>query len=337
MKKLSINTVAASLLAAALGASAHASTLSDVKERNALRCGVHIEKPGFSTTDANGVVSGFDIDFCKAAAAAIGVNVEFKPLSPQQRFTALISGAVDVLLMTTTQTMNRDTKLGADFPFINFYGGGMLMVPKALGVTSASQLDGASICMSAGTTADQFLADYFRKTGHTYNQVLFEKLDDGFRAFVEGRCDAFTQDDTSLAAMRMTLDDPDDYVILPERLSKEPVGAVTRQNDSEWNNVLIWVFAALVNAEELSITQANVEDIATNSDVPEIQRILGKTGTLGPDAGLPQDWAVRAIKAVGNYGEIFDRHLGSKSRFKMERGINDLWTRGGLIYGLPIR
>ncbi len=328
---------AAAVAVTALAASAHASTLSDVKAHGSMRCGVHIEKPGFSTTDSNGVISGFDVDFCRAIAAAIGVDVEFKPLSPQQRFTALTSGAVDVLLMTTTQTMNRDTKLGADFPFINFYGGGMLMVPKSLGVTSAEQLDGASICMSSGTTADQFLADYFRKTGHTYHQVLFEKLEDGFRAFVEGRCDAFTQDDTSLAAMRMTLDNPGDFAILPEHLSKEPVGAVTRQNDSEWNNVLIWVFAAIVNAEELGITQANVEDLAANSDVPEIQRILGKTGTLGPDAGLPQDWAVRAIKAVGNYGEIFDRNLGSQSRFKMARGINDLWTRGGLIYGLPIR
>ncbi|MCL4188110.1 MAG: amino acid ABC transporter substrate-binding protein [Rhodobacteraceae bacterium] len=337
MRFLSTMMAAAGLLSAAWGTAAPASTLSDVRDRGTLRCGVHIEKPGFSTTDASGVVSGFDIDFCKAAAAAIGVEPEFLPLSPQQRFTALTSGAVEVLLMTTTQTMNRDTKLGADFPFINFYGGGMLMVPRSLGVTSTTQLDGASICMSAGTTADQFLADYFRKTGQTYSQVLFEKLEDGFRAFVEGRCDAFTQDDTSLAAMRMTLANPDDFVILPELLSKEPVGAVTRQNDSEWNNVMTWVFAALVNAEELGLTQANVEDMAATSEVPEIQRLLGATGTLGPDAGLAQDWAVRAIRAVGNYGEIFDRHLGTQSRFNMARGINDLWSRGGLIYGLPIR
>jgi general L-amino acid transport system substrate-binding protein len=171
----------------------------------------------------------------------------------------------------------------------------------------------------------------------TYKQVLFEKLDDGFRAYTEGRCDVFTQDDTALAAMRISLRNPDEHVILPEVLSKEPVGAVTRQNDSEWNNVLTWVFAALVNAEEKNVTQANVDEAARSSADPDIQRMLGKTGTLGPDAGLPGDWAVRAIKAVGNYGEIFDRHLGKGSRFKMERGTNDLWIRGGLIYGLPIR
>lgn len=337
MRLLSAISVATGVAWAASAALAQAATLSDVTERGVLRCGVHVEKPGFSSTDANGVVSGFDIDFCTATAAAIGVDTEFVPLTPQQRFTALTSGAVDVLLMTTTQTMNRDTKLGADFPFINFYGGGMLMVPASLGISSATELDGASICLSSGTTADQFLADFFRKNGGTYNQVLFEKLEDGFRAFVEGRCDAFTQDDVSLAAMRMTLDNPDDFVILPEMLSKEPVGAVTRQNDSEWNNVLTWVFAALVNAEELGISQENVVDMAATSDVPEVQRILGQTGTLGPDAGLPQDWAVRAIGAVGNYGEIFDRHLGAQSTFNMGRGVNDLWTRGGLIYGLPIR
>ena len=328
---------AVALLEAAMGWNAVAGTLDDVKSRGAVRCGVHIEKAGFSTTDANGRIQGFDVDFCKAISAAIGVEAKFTPLSPAQRFTALTSNAVDVLLMTTTQTMNRDTKLGADFPFINFYGGGMLMVPKSSGVKSAKDLDGASICMSSGTTADQFIADYFRRKKMSYKQVLFEKLDDGFRAYTEGRCDAFTQDDTSLAAMRATLSHPDDHVILPEVLSKEPVGAVTRQNDSEWNNVLIWVFAALVNAEEKDITQANVEEMAKNSTDPDVQRMLGKTGSLGPDAGLPQDWAVKAVKAVGNYGEIFDRHLGSGSRFKLERGKNDLWTRGGLIYGMPIR
>jgi general L-amino acid transport system substrate-binding protein len=328
---------AVALLEATMGGSAVAGTLDDVKSRGAVRCGVHIEKAGFSTTDANGRIQGFDVDFCKAIAAAIGVEAKFTPLSPAQRFTALTSNAVDVLLMTTTQTMNRDTKLGADFPFINFYGGGMLMVPKSSGVKTAKDLDGASICMSSGTTADQFIADYFRRNKMSYKQVLFEKLDDGFRAYTEGRCDAFTQDDTSLAAMRATLGNPDDHVILPEVLSKEPVGAVTRQNDSEWNNVLIWVFAALVNAEEKDITQANVEEMAKSSTDPDVQRMLGKTGSLGPDAGLPQDWAVKAVKAVGNYGEIFDRHLGSGSRFKLERGKNDLWTRGGLIYGMPIR
>jgi general L-amino acid transport system substrate-binding protein len=337
MRRIIATFGAMALCGAISGTSALAGTLDEVKSRGTLRCGVHIEKAGFSTANANGEIQGFDIDFCKAIAAAVGVEAKLMPLSPAQRFTALSSNAVDVLLMTTTQTMNRDTKLGADFPFINFYGGGMLMVPKASGVKSAKELDGAAICMSSGTTADQFIADYFRRNKMTYKQVLFEKLDDGFRAYNEGRCDVFTQDDTSLAAMRASLKEPSEHIILPEILSKEPVGAVIRQNDSEWSNVLIWVFAALVNAEEKEITQANVEEMAQSSSDPDIQRMLGKTGALGPDAGLPQDWAVKTIKAAGNYGEIFERHLGAGSRFKLERGKNDLSTRGGLIYGLPIR
>ncbi len=200
---------------------------------------------------------------------------------------------------------------------------------------SAKELDGASICMSGGTTADQFIADFFRTNHMSYKQVLFDKLDDGFRAF-DGRCDVFTQDDTSLATMRAGLKDPDNYIILPEVLSKEPVGAVVRQNDSEWANVAHWVFAALVNAEELGITQANVRQLAQSSDNPDVRRILGAAGTLGPDAGLPQDWAVRAIAAVGNYGEVFDRNLGAGRPFKMARGLNALWNKGGLIYGLPL-
>jgi len=319
-----------------IGGAAQAGTLQDVKSRGTMQCGVHIAKPGFATADANGNVAGFDVDFCRAIAAAIGVPVKLVPLNPNQRFTALASGAVDMLLMTTTENMQRSTKLHADFPFINYYGGGMLMVKKSLGVKSAKELDGASICMSGGTTADQFIADFFHANHMSYKQVLFDKLDDGFRAFVDGRCDVFTQDDTSLATMRAGLKDPDDYVILPEVLSKEPVGAVVRQNDSEWANVAHWVFAALVNAEELGITEANVRQLAQGSDNPDIRRILGATGSLGPDAGLPQDWAVRAIAAVGNYGEIFDRNLGAGSPFKMARGLNALWNKGGLIYGLPL-
>jgi len=327
-------TIVAGIALAAGGT--RAGTLQDVKARGAVVCGVHIEKAGFASADANGRISGFDVDFCRAIAAAIGVELKLSPLNPNQRFTALTSGAVDLLLMTTTENMQRSTKLHTDFPFINYYGGGMLMVKKSLNVTSAKQLDGAAICMSGGTTADQFIADYFRANGMKYRQVLFDKLADGFRAFVEGRCDVFTQDDTALATMRAGLADPDDYVILPEVLSKEPVGAVVRQNDSEWANVPHWVFAALVNAEELGITQANVTELAASSQNPDIRRILGATGTLGPDAGLPQDWAVRAIKAVGNYGEIFERNLGKGSAFKMSRGLNALWTKGGLIYGLPL-
>ncbi len=329
--------VIAAFLGLAFGAGgARAGTLQDVKARGAMVCGVHIEKAGFATADASGRISGFDVDFCRAIAAAIGVEVKLSPLSPSQRFTALTSGAVDMLLMTTTENMQRSTKLHTDFPFINYYGGGMLMVKKSLGVTSAKQLDGAAICMSGGTTADQFIADYFRANNMKYRQVLFDKLADGFRAFTEGRCDVFTQDDTALATMRAGLSNPNDYLILPEVLSKEPVGAVVRQNDSEWANVAHWVFAALVNAEELGITQPMCSAVRRQPAQSGRRRILGATGTLGPDAGLPQDWAVRAIMTSGNYGEIFDRNLGQGSAFKMARGLNALWTKGGLIYGLPL-
>ena len=246
--------IAAFLAALVLGiGGARAGTLQDVKARGAMVCGVHIEKAGFATADASGRISGFDVDFCRAIAGAIGVEVKLSPLSPSQRFTALTSGAVDMLLMTTTENMQRSTKLHTDFPFINYYGGGMLMVKKSLGVTSARQLNGAAICMSGGTTADLFIADFFRANDMKYRQVLFDKLADGFRAFTEGRCDVFTQDDTALAAMRASLSNPNDYLILPEVLSKEPVGAVVRQNDSEWSNVAHWVFAALVNAEEMDL------------------------------------------------------------------------------------
>jgi general L-amino acid transport system substrate-binding protein len=213
----------------------------------------------------------------------------------------------------------------------------MFMVRRAAGVRSARELNGATICLSQGTTADQFIADYFRRNNMTYRQVMYERLDDGLRAYVEGRCDVFTQDDTSLAAMRASLRDPAEHVILPEILSKEPVGAVVRNNDPQFAAALRWVFAALVNAEEAGITQASVAETARTTQDPELQRLFGRTGSLGPDAGLPADWALRAIAAVGNYGEIFTRHLGSGSRFNMPRGANDLWTRGGLIYGMPIR
>ena len=336
LKGAALVTMAVAVWAMA-GGSASAATLQDVRARGHLRCGVHIEKPGFSVTDSGGRITGFDVDFCRAIAAAIGVEARFTTLSPQQRFTALTSGTVDVLLMTTTQTMGRDTTLGVEFPFINFYGGGMFMVRRSSGVRSARELNGATICLSQGTTADQFISDYFRRNNITYRQVMYERLDDGLRAYVEGRCDVFTQDDTSLAAMRASLRDPQEHVILPEVLSKEPVGAVVRNNDPQFAAALRWVFAALVNAEEAGVTQATVAETARTTQDPELQRIFGRSGTLGADAGLPADWAVRAIQAVGNYGEIFERHLGRGSRFAMARGVNDLWTRGGLIYGLPIR
>lgn len=321
----------------ALPASTSAGTLDDVKKRGHVVCGIHPSKAGFSSTDSQGRVVGFDVDFCRAVAAALGVDVKFTSLTPRQRFTALLAGEADMLIMTTTLTMNRDTKVGADWAAITYYGGAMLMARKSTGARSIKDLDGATICLSSGTTAELKIADFFRTNRMTYKSVLFERIDDGYRAYVEGRCDAFCQDDAALATLRSTAKNPGEHVILPEVLSKEPVGPVTRQNDSQWTDAVRWVVNALVIAEELGVTQATVEEVAKTSKDPEVQRLLGVTGSFGPDAGMPQDWAVRAIKAVGNYGEIFDRNLGRNSPFKMERGLNALWSKGGLIYAAPIQ
>jgi general L-amino acid transport system substrate-binding protein len=319
-----------------LGVQAFASTLDDVKKKGYLQCGVSPNLVGFSSADSSGERHGFDVDFCRGLAAAIGVDVKFTPLDAKDRFPALQAGEVDVLYRNTTWTMNRDTKLGFDFPGVNYYDGQGFLVRKSKHISSAKQLKGATVCVQTGTTTEKNLADYFRTNKMAYKPLVFEGADDTRTAYDAGRCDAFTTDASGLAAQRPVLKNPEEHIILPEIISKEPLGPVTRHGDNQWTDIVRWVFNAHVIAEEKGVTQANVDQMK-NSDDPEVKRMLGVVDTFGPDTGLPQDWAYKAIKAVGNYGEIFERNLGAKTPLKLERGLNQLWTKGGILYVPPIR
>jgi general L-amino acid transport system substrate-binding protein len=314
-----------------------AATLDDIKARGHLKCGVNSELPGFGYVDNQGKFSGFDVDFCHAVAAAIGTEVKFTPTTAKERFSALQSGEVDMLARNTTWTMNRDTKLGLDYAATTYYDGQGFMVRKSMGIKSAKELNGASVCLTTGTTTELNLADYFRANGMNYKPVLYEKAEDVRLAYEAGRCDVHTSDISQLASLRSAMKNPKEHVILPEVISKEPLGPLTRHGDNQWNDIVRWVINALIIAEEKGITQANVEAVAKTSKDPEVQRMLGTTGSMGPDTGMPQDWAVRAIKAVGNYGEIFERNIGEKTPLALERGLNQLWAKGGILYAPPIR
>jgi general L-amino acid transport system substrate-binding protein len=323
-------------LALLFAATAFGGTLDEIKKRGALKCGVNPNLPGFSYVDSKGERQGFDIDFCRALAAAIGVEARFSPATAKDRFTQLQSGEVDVLYRNTTVTSSRDTKLGLDFAAINYYDGQGFMVRKSLNVKSAKQLNGATICVETGTTTEKNLADWFRSNKLQFKALTFEGNDPTRQAYEAGRCDAYTTDASGLAASRMIMKNPAEHVILPEIISKEPLGPMTRHGDNQWTDIVRWVFYASLIAEEKGLTKANVEQMKSSDD-PEIKRMLGVTDTVGPDMGLPQDWAVRAIKAAGNYGEIFDRNIGPSTPLRLERGMNALWTQGGLQYAMPIR
>ena len=325
------------LLHGQLTPDARAGTIDEIQGRGHLSCGVLSSYPGFGFLDAQGNYQGFDIEFCRAISAALGVDVQYTELSGKTRFPALLSGQVDVVLMLVTQTMGRETKLAFDFPAINFYAGQAFMVRRDLGLQDARELDGASVCLTSGTTGEVNVADFFRTNGMTYRAVMFEKIDDADRAYDGGRCDTVTSQSANLAAHRALLADPDAHVVLPELFSKEPMGPVTRADDRQWSQAVRYIVHALVLAEEKGVTRANVDEVVRTSSDPEIRRLLGVTGSLGPDAGMPQDWARLAIRAVGNYGEIFDRNLGPNTIFKMERGLNALWTDGGLMYAPPFK
>jgi general L-amino acid transport system substrate-binding protein len=332
-------------LAAAIGfgvaAQAQAGpTLDKVKQAGGIVCGVQTGVAGFAQPDSQGKYSGFNVDICRAISAALfgdAEKVKYVPLTAQQRFTALQSGEVDLLSNNTTWTLQRDTDLGFDFAPIVFYDGQGFMVAKKLNVKSAKELNGATICVQPGTTTELNMADYFRSNKMDYKPVVIEKIDEAVGAFFSGRCDAFTTDSSALAAVRVgRASNPDDYVILPERISKEPLAPVVRQGDDQWHDIVDWVIFAMMEAEEKGITQKNVDEM-TKSDDPSIKRILGVTPGMGKALGLDEKWAYNAIKLVGNYGEIFDKHLGLGSPLKLERGYNNLWTKGGLIYAPPIR
>lgn len=319
---------------------ASAGTLDDVKSKGFIQCGVSQGLIGFSNPDDKNNWTGLDVDFCRAVAGAVfgdGQKVKFTPLSAKERFTALQSGEIDILSRNTTWTMGRDTSLGLVFAGVTYYDGQGFMVKKSLGVDSALKLDGASVCTQTGTTTELNLADYFRANNMKYEVVAFEKGDEVVAAYDSGRCDVFTTDQSGLYAERLKMKNPDGNVVLPEIISKEPLGPVVRQGDDAWFNVVKWTYYALVNAEEMGVTAANAGDMMSSSTDPGVRRLLGVEGDFGKAIGLENNWAANAVKAVGNYGEMFDRNVGPDTNLKISRGVNALWSKGGIQYAPPIR
>ncbi len=337
---ITLGLAAALAIAGAVSASAQpANTLDIVKKRGTVNCGVSTGLAGFAQPDDKGAWTGLDVDFCRALASAIfndPAKVAFKPLSAKERFTALQSGEVDLLARNSTWTISRDSSLGLSFAAVNFYDGQGFMVKKSLGVKSAKELKGASVCVQTGTTTELNLADYFRANKLDYKPVVFEKNDEVVAAYDAGRCDSMTTDASGLYAERLRLKAPDDSIVLPEIISKEPLGPVVRQDDMKWFTTVKWVHYAMITAEELGVTKANLGDMMKSAN-PDIKRLLGTEGEFGKGIGLDNDWGARIIKGVGNYGESYDRNVGAGSRLKIARGQNALWTNGGLQYAPPIR
>jgi general L-amino acid transport system substrate-binding protein len=338
MKKMLVTFAAAAALGL-VATAAQAATLDDVKAKDYVQCGVTGGVPGFSAPDANNVWAGLEVDFCRAVAAAIfndAGKVRYTPLTSQERFAALSAGEIDILSRTTTWTMSRDTDLGISFIGTMYYDGQGFMVRKADEIASALDLSGAAICIESGTTTELNAADYFAANNLEFNTVVFVDQDEVVKAYEDGRCDVYTTDGSALAAERSKFAVPDDHVILPEIISKEPLGPVVRQGDDQWFKINRWVYFALLEAEELGVTSANVDEML-GSDNPAIKRLLGVEGDFGAPIGLSKDWAYQIIKLVGNYGESFDRNVGPSTDIGLERGLNALWGNGGLQYAAPIR
>jgi general L-amino acid transport system substrate-binding protein len=319
---------------------AAAGTLDDVKARGKLNCGVTTGLVGFAAPDANGEWNGFDVAVCRAVAAAtLGdpAAVEFVPTTGKTRFTALASGEIDMLARNTTWTFSRDVDLKFDFIGVNYYDGQGFMVPKSLGVSSAKDLDGATVCIQTGTTTELNLADFFRSNNISYEPVPIETNAEGQQQYLAGACDTYTTDASGLAATRATFEAPGDHIILPEIISKEPLGPLVRHGDNEWGDITRWTLYALIAAEELGVTSANVEEMAASTTNPEVARLLGTEGTLGEMLGLDAAWAKNAIASQGNYGEIFAKNIGEETPIGLARGLNAQWTDGGLMYAPPFR
>ncbi len=331
----------AAMTAAGLSAGAAAAgTLDDVKARGTLNCGVTTGLVGFAAPNANGEWEGFDVAVCRAVAAAVlsdPTAVEFVPTTGKTRFTALASGEIDMLARNTTWTFTRDVDLKFEFTGVNYYDGQGFMVPKALGVSSAKELDGATVCIQTGTTTELNLADFFRKNNMDYEPVPIETNAESQQQYLAGACDVYTTDRSGLAATRASFENPGDHTILPETISKEPLGPLVRHGDHEWGDVVRWTLNALIAAEELGITSANIEELAKGTNRPEVNRMLGTEGTLGEMLGLDKDWAKRAIMAGGNYGELFAKNIGESTPIGLARGLNAQWTDGGLLYAPPFR
>jgi general L-amino acid transport system substrate-binding protein len=321
------------------GGPASAQVLKTVKDRGSLICGVSQGLPGFSNPDDKGHWTGLDVDFCRAVASAIFNDpnkVKFTPLSAKDRFTSLQSSQIDLLARNSTWTSSRDTSLGLNFVGVNYYDGQGFMVRKALKVNSALELNGASVCTQTGTTTELNLADYFRTNNMKYEVIAFATADETVKAYDGGRCDSFTTDVSQLYSEKLKLAVPNDHVILPEIISKEPLGPVVRHGDDQWFDIVKWVHFAMLNAEELGVSQKTLDD-QLKSKQPDIRRLLGTEGAYGEQLGLTKDWVVRIIKHVGNYGEVYDRNVGAGSKLNISRGLNRLWTKGGIQYAPPIR
>jgi len=338
MKK---SVIFSALTVAGLAAGAAAAgTMDDVKARGKLNCGVTTGLVGFAAPDANGEWKGFDVAVCRAVAAAVlgdGNAVEFVPTTGKTRFTALASGEIDMLARNTTWTFSRDVDLKFTFVGVNYYDGQGFMVPKALGVSSAKDLDGATVCIQTGTTTELNLADFFRSNGISYEPVPIETNAEGSQQYLAGACDVYTTDASGLAATRATFEAPGDHVLLPEIVSKEPLGPLVRHGDNNWGDVVRWTLNALITAEELGVTSANLAEMTAGTNNPEINRLLGTEGTLGEMLGLNADWAMKAIAVSGNYGEIFEKNIGEATPIGLARGLNAQWTDGGLMYSPPFR
>ena len=319
---------------------AGAGTLDDVKAAGELKCGVSTGLVGFAAPNASGEWEGFDVAVCRAVAAAVlgdGSKVQFVPTTGKTRFTALSSGEVDMLARNTTWTFSRDTDLGFEFVGVNYYDGQGFMVPKELGVTSAKELNGATVCIQTGTTTELNLADFFRANGMNYEPVPIETNAEAQQQYLANACDVYTTDASGLAATRATFEDPSAHVVLPEIVSKEPLGPLVRHGDNQWGDIVRWTLNALITAEELGVTSANLEEMAAGTNNPEINRLLGTEGDLGAMIGLDAQWAKRALAVSGNYGEIFEANIGPNTAIGLGRGLNALWTNGGILYSPPFR
>lgn len=340
MKKLLRILIVLGLPIVMTASAAWAGTLEDVLKKDILTCGISEGVPGFSIPDSTGQWKGFDVDMARAVAASVLADpkkVQFVPLASKQKIIAVSSGQVDLTSRTTTWTLKRDGKQGVDFTKIVFYDGQGFMISKALGVDSATKIDGATVCVTAGTTSELNLADFARANKIKIEALVFDGKKEALNAYATGRCDCFTTDISQLASLRTTLANPQDHEIMPEVISKEPLAPLVRHGDNQWKDIVTWVINGLIAAEENGITQANVLEMKEKSINPVVQRMLGKSGDTGSYLGLDKNWLVRAIQAVGNYGEIYDRHFGPATKLNIPRGVNKLWTQGGLQYALPIR
>jgi general L-amino acid transport system substrate-binding protein len=338
MKKASVIAIAAT--ATFMAGAASAATLDDVKAKGFIQCGVTTGLAGFAAPNNEGKWEGFDVDFCRAMAAAIfgdPEKVKYTPTTAKERFTALQSGEIDVLARNTTWTFSRDVNLGFEFVGVNYYDGQGFMVKKSLGVKDGLELDGARVCVQSGTTTELNLADYFNANNMKFDSVVFDTADEVREAYLKDTCDVYTTDASGLYAQRAVIANPDEHIILPNIISKEPLGPLVRHGDNQWGDIARWTLNAMIESEELNINSANVDQLKAESQNPSIQRILGVSGDLGQALGLSNDWAYNIVKMVGNYGEVFARNLGEGTPLNIARGLNAQWTKGGILYAPPLR